>query len=219
MGLTRNGTATADPSEVLAKVAMTFDDGPHPKNTPKLLDLLDRLGIKATFFVLGTQVKANRGILKRIAASQHAIGNHTWDHEVFPCVSDDKIRQVLTDTDKIISDVLGTSPTLMRPPKGYITPAQKMWITHEFSYRIVGWDVDPSDYLTKPRPKTPEEIKAFITTHTKQGDTVLAHDIHERTVEAMLSTLTFLQARFKLVTVFQLGKFTQGGLGPHKCDK
>jgi peptidoglycan/xylan/chitin deacetylase (PgdA/CDA1 family) len=219
-GFTRTGLTTADRSEVMPnKVAITFDDGPHESNTPRLLALLDRLRIKATFFVLGKMVKANRAILKRIAMRQHEIGNHTWSHKLFNCISDDEIRKELTDAEAIISEVVGTPPTLMRPPGGYISRHQMHWIAKEFSYHIVGFDVDPLDYQVKPRPKTPEEIKAFITTHTKQGNTVLAHDIHERTVEAMLSTLPFLQARFKLVTVSQSGKFTKNHLDPSPCPR
>ena len=90
-------------------IAMTFDDGPNPHATPKLLDLLDQLNLRVTFFVLGERVKANPAILKRIAA-RHEIGNHTWSHKAFACLSDEKIREELRTTHKAIEEASGVTP-------------------------------------------------------------------------------------------------------------
>ncbi len=196
-----------------ARIAMTFDDGPNPLTTPKLLDLLDRLDLKVTFFVLGQQVKANGAIAKRIAA-KHEIGNHTWDHKGFCGLNDGQIREELNKTHKMIADTVGVEPKLMRPPFGDISARQQSLIAKEFSYEIIGWNVDPEDWK---QSNSPDAITRHITTKAMDGFTILAHDIHARTIEAMPATLAALKSKFTLVTVSRLGNFTHAALAPAKC--
>ena len=182
-------------------IAITFDDGPHATLTPKLLDLLAAHHIKATFFVLGECVQQNPDVLKRAAREGHEIANHSWSHPNLGKMSDDAVRSQLKRTDDELHDILGTRPTLMRPPYGSITARQKRWIHDEFGYRIILWDVDPLDWK-RPGPSV---VTSRILKETRPGSIVLAHDIHPGTIEAMPATLDQLEAKgFKFVTVTAL---------------
>lgn len=182
-------------------IALTFDDGPHPTLTPKLLDLLAAHRMKATFFVVGQNVVQYPEIVKRAAREGHEIANHSWSHPNLGKMPDEAVRRELQKTDDAIRAVIGVRPTLMRPPYASITPRQKRWFYGEFGYRIIIWDVDPLDWK-RPGPNV---VSNRIVTQTRPGSIVLAHDIHPPTLEAMSATLDQLQAKgFKCVTVSEL---------------
>jgi len=182
-------------------IALTFDDGPEQKLTPKLLDLLAAHGIKVTFFVIGQNVTEHPDIVARAAREGHEIGNHSWSHPNLGKMSDEAVRRQLRQTDDAIKEATGQRPTLMRPPYGSLSERQKRWIHDEFGYRIVLWDVDPLDWK-RPGPSV---VCHRIVAETRPGSIVLSHDIHPGTIEAMHATLDQLEAKgFKFVTVSQL---------------
>ncbi len=182
-------------------IAMTFDDGPSEKLTPKLLDLLAAHHIKATFFVIGQNAAAHPQILARMIREGHEIGNHSWSHPNLAKMSDEAVRRELRKTDDAIFAGAGVHPTLMRPPYGSITARQKRWIHDEFGYRIILWEVDPLDWK-RPGPSV---ITNRIVRETHNGAIVLSHDIHAGTIAAMPATFTALQEKgFKFVTVSEL---------------
>jgi peptidoglycan-N-acetylglucosamine deacetylase len=182
-------------------IAMTFDDGPSAKLTPKLLDLLAAHHIKATFFVIGENVAEHPEIVERAAREGHEIGNHTWAHPKLGKMSDDAVRRDLTRAEDAIKRAIGTRPTLLRPPYGSISSRQENWIHKEFGYRIILWDVDPLDWK-RPGSMT---VCNRIVKETRPGSIVLSHDIHPGTIEAMPATLDHLEAKgFKFVTVSEL---------------
>jgi peptidoglycan-N-acetylglucosamine deacetylase len=182
-------------------IAMTFDDGPSAKLTPKLLDLLAARHIKATFFVIGENVAEHPEVVARAAQEGHEIGNHSWSHPNLGHMSDDGVRGQLRKTEDAIRSATGTRPTLMRPPYGSVTPRQKKWINEEFGYKIILWDVDPNDWK-RPGPMV---VCNRIMKETRAGSIVLSHDIHPGTIEAMPSTLEQLADKgFKFVTVSEL---------------
>jgi peptidoglycan/xylan/chitin deacetylase (PgdA/CDA1 family) len=182
-------------------IAMTFDDGPSQKLTPKLLDLLAARHIKATFFVIGENVAEFPEITARAAKEGHEIGNHSWSHPNLGKMSDDAVRSQLRRTDDAIKSATGKSPTLCRPPYGSISTRQKRWIHDEFGYEIILWDVDPLDWK---RPG-PVAVCNRILRETRAGSIVLSHDIHPGTIEAMPATFDQLEAKgFKFVTVSEL---------------
>jgi peptidoglycan-N-acetylglucosamine deacetylase len=182
-------------------IALTFDDGPSAKLTPKLLDLLGAHHIKATFFVIGQNVADHPEIVARAAREGHEIGNHSWSHPAFAKMSDEAVRRELQKTDDAIQSATGNRPTLMRPPYGSIAPRQKKWINEEFGYKIVMWDVDPFDWK---RPG-PIAVTNRIVRNTRAGSIVLSHDIHPGTIEAMPAAIDHLEAKgFKFVTVSEL---------------
>lgn len=182
-------------------IALTFDDGPSSKLTPKLLDLLAAHHIKATFFLIGENAAEYPDIVAREAKEGHEVANHSWSHPNFGKMSDDGIRSQVRRTDDAIKNAIGSSPTLLRPPYGSITPRQKKWLNQEFGYKIVLWDVDPLDW----RRPGPSVVCNRIVKNTRAGSIVLAHDIHPGTIEAMPCVLKELEAKgFKFVTVSEL---------------
>lgn len=182
-------------------IAMTFDDGPSEKLTPKLLNLLATHHIKATFFVIGQNVAEHPEIVQRAVREGHEVGNHSWSHPNLAKMSDESVRRQLKMTEDAITNACGVRPTLMRPPYGSITQRQKRWIHDEFGYKVILWDVDPLDWK-RPGAKV---VTSRIVKETRPGSIVLSHDIHPGTIEAMPETLNELEAKgFKFVTVSEL---------------
>ena len=182
-------------------VAMTFDDGPHPSNTPKLLDLLKARNIKATFYVVGTNAKRYPQLLRRMVAEGHEIGNHTVNHLGLARISNEKVRSELGQAHRAILDACGVPPTTVRPPYGSVTKAQKQWIFDEFGYTTVLWSVDPKDWQ---RPGSSVVARRLVE-GARNGSILLAHDIHSPTITAMPSALDqLLRKGFQFVTVSQL---------------
>src|SRR5438105_7693078 len=195
-GITFNSVHVDEPY-----IALTFDDGPSPTLTPKLLDLLAARHIKVTFFVIGENVAEHPEIVARAAREGHEIGNHSWSHPNLAKISQESVRSQLQRTDDAIKSATGSRPTLLRPPYGSITDREKRWIHDEFGYRIILWDVDPYDWK-RPGPAV---VRNRILKETQPGSIVLSHDIHPGTIEAMPSTLDSLEAKaFKFVTVSEL---------------
>jgi peptidoglycan/xylan/chitin deacetylase (PgdA/CDA1 family) len=207
-GMTPSPSVSAGPAITYSAVhvdgpyiAMTFDDGPSPKLTPELLEILAAHHIHATFFVIGKNAAEHPEILQRAVREGHEIGNHSWTHPAFAKMSDAKVRSELQKTDDAIRAALGGRPVLMRPPYGSITARQKRWINDEFGYRIILWDVDPLDWK---RPGS-RVITSRIVKETRPGSIILSHDIHPGTIQAMPETFDQLQAKgFKFVTVSEL---------------
>ena len=192
-------------------IAMTFDDGPHAKNTPKLLDLLAEKHIKGTFFVLGENAARQPELVKRIAAEGHEIANHTWTHLNFAKSSDESIRSEMQRAEKKLVELTGVKPTLMRPPYGAMNARQRQWMRDEFGYKIILWDVDPLDW------KEPgvSVVAQRIIAETRPGSIILSHDIHAPTIEAMPAVFDALLAKgFKFVTVSELIAMDKGGARP-----
>jgi len=182
-------------------IAMTFDDGPSPETTPRLLDILKQRNIKATFFMIGQNAERNPAIVKRILADGHEIGNHSWTHPQLSKLSDDRVTEEINKTQNAIKDASGYTPVLMRPPYGAITARQKDWIEKQFGLSVIIWSVDPFDWK---RPGA-SVIEERILAGARPGAIVLSHDIHKQTVDAMPATLDALAAKgFKFVTVSQL---------------
>src|SRR2546421_9094913 len=182
-------------------IALTFDDGPSAKLTPKVLDLLAAHHVKVTFFLIGENVAENPQIVAREVREGHEVANHSWSHPNFGKMGDDAVRSQIKRTNDAIETAAGVRPTLLRPPYGSITARQKKWINQEFDYNIALWDVDPLDW----RRPGPNVVCARIVRNTRAGSIVLAHDIHPGTIEAMPCVLKELEAKgFKFVTVSEL---------------
>lgn len=182
-------------------IALTFDDGPDPVNTPKLLDLLAQKHIKATFFVLGECASAHPDILKRIIAEGHEIGNHSWSHPNFAKMSNEAVAGQLQRTQDVIKAATGFTPKLMRPPYGSVTDKQRHWLHDDLGFKVIMWSVDPYDWK-RPGPAV---VTRRIVSETRNGAIILSHDIHAPTIEAMPATFDeLLEKGFKPVTVSEL---------------
>ncbi len=182
-------------------IAITFDDGPHPQLTPKLLDILKERNIHATFYVIGKNVEAYPEIVKRMVAEGHEVGNHTWNHPSLTKLSASKVESEMNDTTRAIEAAIGSKPKTMRPPYGATNATLNKRHDEEFGMKVILWSVDPMDW----KYRNAARVSSQIIENTKPGAIVLAHDIHASTVDAMPKTLDALLAKgFKFATVSEL---------------
>lgn len=182
-------------------IALTFDDGPVTSNTTRLLDILKRRNIKATFYVLGNRVQNNPSLVKRMVAEGHELGNHTWTHGKLTNMSDTKVRWELDKNRDAIVAATGIKPRTMRPPYGALSTRQRSWIFKEYGYPTILWDVDPQDWK-KPGVSV---VRDRIVSKTRNGSIILLHDLHSVSVDAVPSTVdALLRKGYKFVTVSQL---------------
>lgn len=182
-------------------IAMTFDDGPHPTNTPRLLDMLRERNIRATFYVVGPNVKRYPNLLRRMVAEGHEIGNHTVTHSNMRKLSQQRIRAELGEVHNGILAATGVAPQTMRPPYGALRTEQREFIRREFGYPTILWNVDPEDWK---RPGVGVVTQRLVE-GARPGGILLAHDIHAPTITAMPGTLDELLRRgFRFITVSEL---------------
>jgi cellulose synthase/poly-beta-1,6-N-acetylglucosamine synthase-like glycosyltransferase/peptidoglycan/xylan/chitin deacetylase (PgdA/CDA1 family)/spore germination protein YaaH len=171
------------------QVALSFDDGPDPKWTPKILDILRNKDVKGTFMLIGDEAQANIGLMKRIVREGHEIGNHTWTHPDISEISNSQLDLELKLTERLFASKLGIQPLYFRPPydideepdtDDQAAPVQRI---QQDGYTIVGSKMDTNDWNENPR-KTPAEITQTIldqleTMKTKpqfRGSIILLHD-------------------------------------------
>ena len=176
-------------------VALTFDDGPSVF-TEGLLDILKEHNVRATFFILGSRARIQSETVYRTFQEGHEIGSHTWDHPLLTDLSDEQIQQQLQQTDKIITQIIGEPSRHLRPPYG------------GYDYRVlevsgvpfIFWSVDPLDWRDRDA-----EIVAARIINSPPGAIILAHDIHETTVDAVPAIIVALKNRgVHFVTVTKL---------------
>ena len=175
-------------------VALTFDDGPNPATTPQVLETLAKYDIKATFFVLGKNVSGNEDLVKRIKSEGHVVGNHSWSHPILSQLSLDEAKKQITDTEDVLTKVLGSSSKLMRPPYGAITDD----IRNSLDLSFIMWDVDSLDWKSKNEASILTEIQHQVA----NGSIVLMHDIHSPTVNALPRVIEYLKNQgYTFVTI------------------
>lgn len=153
------------------KVALTFDDGPDKRFTPKVLDVLKNHHVKATFFVMGARAKGHPDIVKRIVKEGHAIGNHTYWHPNLVKISHERIEKEVKDTEAVIAELTGVYTRLFRAPYGSLTEdiVEKL---ASLNYSIFGWSVDSLDWRQLP----PKEISINVLSDVHPGAIILYHD-------------------------------------------
>ncbi len=182
-------------------IAMSFDDGPSPMLTPRLLDILKERGIKVTFFVIGENAARSPELVARAAAEGHEIGNHTWDHSSLTKISEVRVQEELNKTSDIIFKATGKKPVLLRPPYGAINPRLSRLIEQQDGMKVILWSVDPNDWK---RPGS-TVVSQRILAGAKPGAIILSHDIQPGTIEAMPATLDALLAKgYHFVTISEL---------------
>jgi peptidoglycan/xylan/chitin deacetylase (PgdA/CDA1 family) len=167
-------------------VALTFDDGPHPEWTPRVLDALARQGAQATFFVVGARAELQPDIVRRIAAEGHAIGHHSWSHSE-PATT--PARVLLAEnrrTREFLEDLLKRPVRLFRPPHGKLTPRKLLGAWAQGNVLVL-WNRDPKDYQAT-------DASALRTWAAAQplspGDIVLLHDTNAHTAAALPQVLS-----------------------------
>ena len=152
-------------------LALTFDDGPNPTITPRLLDLLDRHNVKATFFLIGAWVRTAPGIAREIAARGHAIGNHTYTHPWLTFCGKWRTRVELSRCDEAIESATGKKPSWMRPPFGFRSPILNGIVRARRGAGVAMW----SKWLSDWKPQPASSVIQRLTT-ARGGDILLLHD-------------------------------------------
>ena len=153
------------------KVAITFDDGPSPEWTPKILDELKKAGIKATFFMIGHHVQKYPDIARRVAREGHQIGNHSYAHSVMFYYTPDELEEDIKYSEFVIKEVTGQTTKCFRPPKALITSREKEKIK-AMGYEVVLWSLNSKDWVTFDD----KYIVRYILRNVRNGDIILFHD-------------------------------------------
>ena len=168
---------TRGPRQAAAKtprIALTFDDGPHPERTSKLLDVLRAKQLKGTFFVVGKDAEHAPSLVRRIVDEGHELGNHTWSHSEPSQTSPALFLEEVRRTDEMLAILTGVVPRTVRPPKGELNLAKLRGLWKQ-GKNVALWSVDPRDY----RMTSEAQVSAWVSTYELQdGDVLLFHDNH-----------------------------------------
>jgi peptidoglycan-N-acetylglucosamine deacetylase len=158
-------------------VALTFDDGPSPEHTPRVLDLLDQAGVKATFFVIGRKAEAHPELVREIVARGHAVGLHSYAHDrLFSLRSAIAVERDLRRGLDVLERITGVRATLFRPPIGHTSPPIAR-VVEALDLEVIGWSARGLDGLAGARP---ERVAARVVPKLRDGAIVLLHDAAER---------------------------------------
>jgi peptidoglycan/xylan/chitin deacetylase (PgdA/CDA1 family) len=152
-------------------VALTFDDGPSPANTPSLLDLLARHGARATFFVVGQEVWGNEAILRRAVAHGHELANHTFSHPHSHALTRAELRAELVRTNNAITEAAPADVGFVRPPFGK-DRRRTAAVAAELGLRVALWSLDSGD----ARGRAIDDVVTHVTRAVRPGAIVLFHD-------------------------------------------
>ena len=153
-------------------VRLTFDDGPNRTATPEILETLSAYGVTATFFVVGQMAAANPAIVRREEREGHTIGNHSWDHPDLTQLDRAQVEAELQDTNDIVEQVTGTSPTRWRPPYGATNPAVEAAAEDVSLTSMVLWTVDPRDWADPPATTIRDRVLQAV----QPDSIILLHD-------------------------------------------
>jgi len=207
--IVRRDTIYRIPSSEKA-VALTFDDGPSPVWTPRILDVLKEAQVKATFFMLGMHVQRYPDVARRVAEEGHEIGNHTYDHRGVFYYKPEELNKEVTDAEKIIKSVTGIKTKYFRPPKAWLTSKEKKQLK-DMGYETLLWSLNSKDWVTFDD----RYIVQYILHHIRPGDILLFHDSggvfrpeggkRKETVKAVGRLIEKLKERgYRFVTISQL---------------
>ncbi|RZI48085.1 polysaccharide deacetylase family protein [Lactococcus kimchii] len=167
------------------EIALTFDDGPWGATTPRVLDILIKRKIPATFMIWGEHAKKYPEVLKRVATSGlFALGNHTYTHPQLNDLSESEIRQELLETDKIVQELTGLSLDFVRPPFGDCDSELLAMINRP----VICWSLDTMSWKHGDAAKCVEQIYL-----AKDGDILLMHDMQEADAKALPQILDYLE--------------------------
>lgn len=177
-------------------IALTFDDGPN-YNTSKVIDVLNKYDIKATFFVLGSRAINNKDILKKMADSGMEIGNHTYNHLLLTKYDENKIRSEIEDTSEVIYSATKKRTKLLRPSYGSVNNK----IKKVANMPIIIWDIDTLDW----KYHNSKRITSRVVNKVRDGDIILMHDIYSASLNALSNIIPILQDNgYEFVTIDEL---------------
>ncbi len=184
-------------------IALTFDDGPHPRFTDSILEILEKEKIPATFFVIGSNVEAYPDVMQRVIAAGHEIGNHTYRHPIVKTVTDEEMAWEIDKTDEILRSIGYSGNGLFRPPQGKFSDSLPALLEKTNKTAIL-WNIDTRDWAHTPS----EEIVSTIEKNVCGGDIILFHDYvsgESTTIPAIKKLIPMLKERgYQFVTVSEL---------------
>ena len=184
------------------RVALTFDDGPHPKVTKQVLDTLDRYNAKATFFMLGNRVQYYPEIALDVLNRGHEVGNHTWSHPVLPKLTETQIMSEFTTTENAIIEAIGQESTVFRPPYGSTTDSINAMIPRE----VAIWSIDTLDW----KHRNANQLVQSVKNQMHNNAIILMHDIHQSTADGLNDVLAYLANEgYEFVTVSDIMPYVQ----------
>ena len=187
----------SQPSTERKLVALTFDDGPSPAQTPRLLQILKEKGVKATFFAVGNMAQKSPEVLRQEEAEGHEVASHTMTHANLKRSTIEGIKWEVAAIDGIFTDILGHGPSLTRPPYGNINDNVRIYVNQP----LILWTVDPEDW----RYKDAAVVRKNVVSGAFDGAIILLHDIHATTVDAVAGIVDDLKAAgYEFMTVSEL---------------
>ena len=202
------------------EIALTFDDGPDPKWTPMILDILKKYNVKATFFLVGSQAEQYPDLVKRIVDEGHIVGNHTYTHANLAVIPQREVDLELNATQRLIESITGRSTILFRPPYNadsnptHVDELEPLDQAFELGYLVVLENIDPEDWA---RPGT-DVIVDRVKELRRDGSLVLLHDAggnRQQTVDALPQIIEWLQTRGdQIVPLSELLKISYDNLMP-----
>ena len=190
-----------DPTKPM--IALTYDDGPSHKVTNKILDILEKYNIKATFFVVGDRVnnsQANKDALERADDMGCEIGNHTYNHKNISKIKEAEVVSEIDKTKEAVFKVIGKEPKLLRPPYGAYSKKSEGTMV----YPLILWSVDTEDW----KSRNAETVTGRVIGKIKDGDIILMHDLYNSTVEASEIIIPqLIEEGYQFVTVSELAYY------------
>ncbi len=189
------------------KIALTFDDGPHPVNTPKILEVLERFKVPATFFLIGKHVQNNLALARETVQAGHEVGNHTFTHQRMWRLTDINMNDEIKRTDELLRNLNGAVPRFLRPPMGLFSK-RVLNIVERAGYKTVVGNVYPRD----PHLPGREKILSRMLSRVIKGSIIILHDggntnhvDRSQTIWAVERFIPELQQRgFEFVTLSEL---------------
>ncbi len=183
--------------EEIRRIAITFDDGPHPKYTEQLLDGLKERGVHATFFVTGEHASLHPDIIRRMQEEGHLIGNHTYSHIQLRSSNQEQFREELIRTNQVIKEITGEDTLYVRPPYGSWDKS----FEQELNMIPVLWTIDPLDWCSSDASC----VVSRVTVKAKENDIILLHDYYDTSVEAALEIVDeLMEEGYTFVTVEEI---------------
>lgn len=196
-------------------IALTFDDGPGPY-TDELIDGLEKLNAKASFFLVGEKIKSYPDTVAKIAGNGHLIGNHTYSHIKLTALSPDEIKKEIDKTNEEIKAITGEAPQFFRPPFGRYNSDTLNYV----DMISVRWSKDTIDWKYEDE----EKLYRYLIKNAGDGEIFLMHDVEKTTVKGVLRAIETLQKQgYKFVRADELlcrnGDGLLKGIGYRKCEK
>lgn len=179
------------------RIALTFDDGPHPEVTKQILALLNQYNAQATFFMLGSRVQYYPGLVQEVRDAGHEIGNHSWTHPVLTKLSAADVKKEFESTEQALMNAIGQHSTVFRPPYGAINESVRALIPRT----SVNWTIDTLDW----KHRDAKQLLPMIKKSMHNNAIVLMHDIHQSTADGLEPVLQYLQNEgYEFVTVTEI---------------